>query len=160
MFVTSTYGSHHTRLINSTNIRWNEHVRKDKREVGPNPLSLWPVLPNVDSGESFGLVKPEDMVLFDETLDTIKSEDENEEGEAISNSLLLHDDNDAIELMSSLKIDPALLKKPQLDPHGSSSNIATPFPSQQITVMPPIDPPASTESSVLVDQSNNLNERD
>lgn len=149
-FVISTYGSHHTRLVNSNNARWNTQVKKDKRDAGQNPLRFWPTLPVVNSGERFGLVKPEDMILSNEALKTIKEEDEIEEEEASSNSLLLHNDNDAAELMRSLQIDPGLLSQPQVtcasSSHVSAAASVSSQPIDSTTLAAAVRPPRTLVS--------------
>lgn len=141
-FVITTYGSHHTHLVNSNNLRWNAQVKRDKRDLGPNVLSYRATLPVVDSGERFGLVNPADAGLFG--LETIKEEDEDGEDDAKGDQLLLSDEVDAHNLMEELQIDPALLDVPQ---HPQVPTLSTSTPSN------PAAPPSSnfTRSSLPID---------
>lgn len=148
-FITSTYGSHHTRLVNSTNNQWNAQVKRDRRDTGQNRLSYRPTLPVVNSGERFGLVNPADAESFGHMLETIKEEEDGEE-DTKGDQLLLHSEMDPHELMKELHIDPALLDIPQH--HAGSTNVPS-VPSGSAAVITSTDPSASA-TTALIDLSN------
>ncbi|KAJ6452711.1 hypothetical protein C8R47DRAFT_1256076 [Mycena vitilis] len=111
IFVCSTFGSHHTRLVNRTALLFNNILQFEaaKKSSGVPETSLQPVLRNVSSGERFGLVVSQHNDTFGGLL-TIKSEVE-EEDKLFQQILETPTDPQAVLL--DLKIDTALLFQPQ-----------------------------------------------
>jgi hypothetical protein len=101
-FALSTYGSHHIHLINHIANLFNSlHVSKKATH-----LKQIPVLPLVQSGETFGIVHSEHIESFGGLLE-IKEEEDNE--------TLLMDllDGNNIDISHALVDDPSLLTMPQ-----------------------------------------------
>ena len=96
-FVASTFGSHHVHLVNDVARLWNQlvHERKD------SALELLPELPDVQSGERFGLAKSRHVETFTGLLE-IKTEIADE------NMKDLLDEIDANEYLRHLDVDPKL----------------------------------------------------
>lgn len=55
-FAASTFGSHHVYLVSDANLKWNTILSKRRRGL-TSDLVIGPVLPNINSGESFGIVE-------------------------------------------------------------------------------------------------------
>jgi len=73
-FVASTYGSHHTRLVNHINMLWN--VLAQTERPTSNILHLRAILPIVVSSETFGIVTSSFAITFG---GLIQMKDEKEE---------------------------------------------------------------------------------
>ncbi|KAJ7467666.1 hypothetical protein FB451DRAFT_1178035 [Mycena latifolia] len=109
-FVRSTFGSHHSRLVNHTASVLNSIMRTEaaKRKAEVPVESLRPMLKNVASGEVFGLVASQHNDTFGGML-TIKSE--NVEDDQLLNEVLETSVNPQ-DVLADLNIDPALLLQP------------------------------------------------
>ncbi|KAG1777240.1 hypothetical protein EV702DRAFT_1005393 [Suillus placidus] len=90
-FVKFTHGSHHIQLSNHVTKLYN-----GLREKGTQLLPLLPELPDVDSGETFGLVASDNATTF--------------------GGLLIKEETLDAELTHDFKIDPALLDQPAAQP--------------------------------------------
>lgn len=113
-FLASTHSSHHVRLVNYVASVWNSIINTGKIPTATQR----PVLPEIDSGETFGLVESDAAVTFD-GLFTIKAEDDD-----LALDLVEHvtvDDLDARHVLLDMHIDPALLEHPQTQPSASST---------------------------------------
>lgn len=110
-FVRSTFGSHHTRLVDQTALILNDILRFEegkKKSTVPDG-SLRPMVRKVVSGEVFGLVTSPHNDTFGGLL-TIKSEEEDEE-KIFTEELETVEDPQVV--LADLNIDPALLLRPQ-----------------------------------------------
>jgi hypothetical protein len=108
VFVKSTHGSHHIRLVSHIASLWNTLLEKEKgKAVGAKRLLPLPQLPIIDSGETFGLVQSDYTTSFKGLIE-VKEEPEDEN---IKNLPLL-DDDDIRALMKRLKIDSSLIQLP------------------------------------------------
>jgi hypothetical protein len=96
-FAASTFGSHHVHLVNNVAQLWNELVRQRKDPT----LEQLPELPDIQSGERFGLVKSRHVETFNGLLE-IKNEIADE------NMKDLLDEIDADEYLQQLDVDPKL----------------------------------------------------
>ncbi len=109
-FVSTTHGSHHTRLQNAINVVFNSLAEREL-SWGGNLFPLRPVLQQIDSGEAFGLVVSDHSLTFG-GLWQIK--DEPDENQQLVD--LITDPNeelDAAFVLRGIDIDPALLNQPQ-----------------------------------------------
>ena len=115
-FVQSTYGSHHTRLVNDNALLWNI-LRKRPEVPNRHALQPRPLLPRIDSGETFGLVQADLSQVEDELLE-LKPED-SEDPDAIEREPDLLDvamdtlDNPHVLLDSDLPAPPVESTSPQ-----------------------------------------------
>ncbi|KAA1474099.1 hypothetical protein DENSPDRAFT_852057 [Dentipellis sp. KUC8613] len=75
-FLRSTHGSHHIGLVNAIAGLWNKLLARTMK-TPPAGFSTLPVLPIVESGESFGLVTSETAEAYYQ-LTEVKDEDEKE----------------------------------------------------------------------------------
>lgn len=110
-FLASGHGSHHTALTNHANRIWNTilDTARGLRSSNKNAavgLTELPILQDVNSGETFGVVHSTHIETFG-GLYTIKEEDD-EDDEAIQLHLIEED----TEVLQELKIDPTLLQLP------------------------------------------------
>lgn len=76
-FIESTYGSHHLALTNKIAVTWNSILSKHAKKAVQ--AKFLPVLPSVDSGESFGIVESKHISTFGGMLEPIKEEPEEED---------------------------------------------------------------------------------
>jgi hypothetical protein len=124
-FDTSTYGSHHTRLVNHTSKLWNK-LRLSKHGNSSGLLAL-PELKLVNSGEQFGLVGSESTVSFgglflNEVKTELKSEDSLlslDSGEDLNQDL----EDERLRVVDELGIDPQLLSQPLVQPTANTSTL-------------------------------------
>ncbi|KAJ7635469.1 hypothetical protein DFH06DRAFT_675131 [Mycena polygramma] len=112
-FVRSTFGSHHTRLVNRTASLFNGILEFEvaKKSRLPDTLALRPVLRSVASGEAFGLVVSQHNDSFGGLL-TIKSEGE-EEDKLFPQVMETPTDPQPEAVLADLNIEAALLYQPQ-----------------------------------------------
>lgn len=102
----STFGSHHVTFVDFTNRFWNSLVTSGRGIPKGSAYPLAPVLDDVPSGETFGLVKSESAATFGGLFD-IKEEDEEDQ-----DLLHLRDDLSEDELAEMMSIDPELRRRP------------------------------------------------
>lgn len=122
-FDTSTYGSHHTRLVNHTSKLWNK-LRLSKHGNSSGLLAL-PELKLVDSGERFGLVSSENAATFgglfpNEAKIEVKSEDtllSLDPSEDLNQNL----EDERLRVVDELGIDAQLLNLPLVQSAASTS---------------------------------------
>lgn len=105
-FAASTFGSHHVAFVDFTNRLWNSLVTNAKGVPRDTTYSLLPVLEDIASNETFGLVKSESAATFGGLFD-IKEEEEED-----SDLLHLRDDLSEDELAEMMNIDPELRRQP------------------------------------------------
>jgi hypothetical protein len=105
-FLESTNGSHHVDFVNYINCIWNKLVKADKT----GKMTPLPELPDVKSGESFGLVNSRHVEAYTQL---IKVQDE--DGETV---IPVNDpfDDDSDEILENLHIDPSLRFQPAEPP--------------------------------------------
>jgi hypothetical protein len=114
-FLLSTHGSHHTHLINHIAKLWNSLVSKQQKKNRGSELTCLPELPDVNSGESFGLVSSAHATTFGGLFEV--KEEEREDGLYT----MPKDDDDVLEdLLHELNIDPSLLSMPATKPEPTS----------------------------------------
>lgn len=105
-FATSTFGSHHIRLVDAVASQWNTLVTKHQKTQPGVLLKALPQLSEIASGETFGAVSSEHTATFGGLLE-IKPEPEDEVV-----SLTNGDTVNESDVINSLKIDPLLLLTP------------------------------------------------
>lgn len=105
-FAASTFGSHHVAFVDFTNRFWNSLVTSGRGVPRGSAYPLAPVLDDVPSGETFGLVKSESAATFGGLFD-VKEEDEEDR-----DLLHLRDDLSEDELAEMMSIDPELRRQP------------------------------------------------
>lgn len=156
-FVKSSHGSHHVRLLNSIAHLWNTVLGTEKSRTnlsaGINQLVELPVLPVVESGETFGMVASEYTTSF-KGLYEIKEEAPDNEME----HLLTSDDLESpANILRSLNIDPNLLDKPQ-QPLLTVARAVPNLPNQALVIsaLPPPPPVPDRASAPLEPASNDL----
>ncbi|KAK7012718.1 hypothetical protein R3P38DRAFT_2549502 [Favolaschia claudopus] len=110
-FVCSTFGSHHTRLVNQTSFLFNSIQLSAAKAQSDVSALIRPTLGNIQSGEKFGLVSSNHSDTFGGLL-TIKSEDEDEAKVLIELSENSADQQPEV-ILAEFGIDPALLQKPE-----------------------------------------------
>ncbi|KAJ6497153.1 hypothetical protein C8R47DRAFT_1212691 [Mycena vitilis] len=118
-FVRSTFGSHHTRLVNRTALLLNSILEFEaaKKSRVPDTLALRPLLRNVASGETFGLVVSQHNDSFGGLL-TIKSEAEAED-KLFPEVMETPTDPQPEAVLADLNIEAALLYQPQKPENGA-----------------------------------------
>ncbi|KAJ7676042.1 hypothetical protein DFH06DRAFT_1466749 [Mycena polygramma] len=112
-FVRSTFGSHHTRLVNRTALLLNGILEFEaaKKSRVPDTSALRPLLRNIASGETFGLVVSQHNDSFGGLL-TIKSEAEAED-KLFPEVMETATDPQPEAVLADLNIEAALLYQPQ-----------------------------------------------
>ncbi|KAK7050400.1 hypothetical protein R3P38DRAFT_3173760 [Favolaschia claudopus] len=110
-FVCSTFGSHHTRLVNQTSFLFNSIQLSAAKAQSDVSALIRPTLRNIQSGEKFGLVSSNHSDTFGGLL-TIKSEDEDEAKVLIELGENSADQQPEV-ILAEFGIDPALLQKPE-----------------------------------------------
>ena len=156
-FSESTHGSHHVHLVGHIAALWNSLLVSEKgKEVGRKQMEPLPLLPAVESGETFGLVQSNYNTSF-KGLIAIKEEPEDDN---IKNIPLL-DDADIQNLMHRLKINPADVQLLQPPPQSSpSSTILMPhrrdtlLMSHQHEIMTVSPGPSSTQARVTANDGD------
>ncbi|KAJ6484175.1 hypothetical protein C8R45DRAFT_931628 [Mycena sanguinolenta] len=125
LFVRSTFGSHHTRLVSQTGTLFNEILQFEarKKKIVVPTTSLQPTLRTVRTGEIFGLVHSQSNDTFSGLL-TIKSEDDDSVEEDKLFTDAIESPVDPTVILEGLAIDPALLLQPQHEDSGPQSLIA------------------------------------
>lgn len=108
-FAKSSHGSHHTLLANHTAHLWNALVEKEKT-VRLRPL---PVLREVNSGETFGLVQSKQPTSFKGLLE-LKEEEKDGVNVELTEFDRQVDPEDIGRMMNELNIDPVLLEQPAM----------------------------------------------
>ena len=104
-FATSTFGSHHIRLVNDCAHRWNKQLaRKDNIGTHLEPL---PVLNAPPSKETFGMMKMSPETAAHQSLTSVKKESTDDEQELLD--LSSQDLLDANHILSEVGVDPSLL---------------------------------------------------
>ncbi|KAJ7615765.1 hypothetical protein DFH06DRAFT_1365836 [Mycena polygramma] len=141
-FVESTFGSHHISLVDHTAGIWNDLLPGSQATSKSSPLPL-PRLPDIQSGETFGLVNSPHTDSFG-GLFTIKQEPD-DDGTDIIKEL---DPEAQDDLMRELNIDPAQLN---IDPAQivPSTHRSIPAPVQTHVV------PVSATGSPILDADMN-----
>lgn len=141
-FTQSTYGSHHVLFVSNNAELWNVLVSKERSPEGKK-LKLLPILPNVESGEKFGLVESRYSSSF-KGLVEIESKEEPQELDLAA----LDDGVDADDIgwmLKDLNIDPSLLDQPQSankEVQPDATHLARPTPiTIDISNSPPPLPP-------------------
>jgi hypothetical protein len=113
-FDTSTFGSHHTRLVNHTSKLWNK-LRLSKHGGSSGLLAL-PELTLVTSGEKFGLINSENAATFGGLfLNDAKAELKLEDSLISFDSTEDLDQNledERLRVVAEYNIDPQLLNQP------------------------------------------------
>ncbi|KAJ7079416.1 hypothetical protein B0H15DRAFT_914092 [Mycena belliarum] len=146
-FVRSTFGSHHTRLVNHAASILNSilHTEAGKRPSGLLAQPLSPMLKDVPSGEIFGLV----VSQYNSTsggLIPIKSE--NPDDQLLN--LILDTSMDPQDVLADLNIDPMLLLQPAAAISGSL--ISDPDPRiLQHTPSVPVNKRKEPDTSALLE---------
>lgn len=122
-FVTSTHGSHHIDLVNNIAILHNRLKNAEPRCI----LQPLPELPNIDSGETFGLTKSEYTSTFNGLIQ-VKQELADTEDDAASSDLTGSGNSDDVAdlalrasravIFDEWRIDPTLLNQPQAAVRG------------------------------------------
>ena len=135
LFTTSTFGSHHIKLVDACGRLWNSLL--DPASQGqrrpPADLSAVPVLRPAPSEESFGLVKANLDVKSYHSLVTVKEEPD----DSLMN-LSSEDPEEADRIMRSLGLDPSLLHKPLEQDCGiAAGETRTPSGRSTIAFVPP-----------------------
>ncbi|KAJ7029100.1 hypothetical protein C8F04DRAFT_1188031 [Mycena alexandri] len=110
-FLRTTFGSHHSRLVSHSASVWNEivHTEATRRKASASNEFLRPVLKNVASGETFGLVKSQHNDTFGGLL-TIKDETLDDDDQLFNQAL--ENLSNPEEILGDLNINPALLLQP------------------------------------------------
>ncbi|KAJ7026258.1 hypothetical protein C8F04DRAFT_1268296 [Mycena alexandri] len=121
-FVKSTHGSHHVSLVDHTAMTWNNLLAAAGGSAAASNLHPLPRLPDVQSGEKFGLVRSEHTESFG-GLFTIKQEPEEEDEDFIKEL----NSEEREDLVQELGLDAALFTKPLTSP-------STPAPASVIDV--------------------------
>lgn len=115
-FVKSTHGSHHVSLVDHTAMTWNNLLAAAGGSAAASNLHPLPRLPDVQSGEKFGLVRSEHTESFG-GLFTIKQEPEEEDEDFIKEL----NSEEREDLVQELGLDPALFTKPLTSPSTPAS---------------------------------------
>ena len=137
-FSKSLHGSHHTLLANETAHLWNALLEKEKT-ITLLPL---PLLVEVNSGESFGLLEAKQPASFKGLLE-LKEEDKDGEVAELTKFDCQVDPEDIERMLSELNINPVLLNQPAMHP--------IPTPVTAITSPPDFIPSTNVPSSDLAD---------
>lgn len=118
-FAASGYGSHHVNLIDFDNRLWNSLVSDNHQSRHKNTaLTTLPVLQEVNSGETFGVVSSDCAATFN---GLIKKEEDDLD---LPGMHLADDDDDDVspeDLLRNLHIDPDLLAIPEPQETASSA---------------------------------------
>lgn len=132
-FVASTFGSHHVRLVNGNNFRWNKLIHEQIKSASKTPArvrqlqrQLRSELPVVQSGESFGLAPSQAALEQLDGLLTLEESGPLDTGSVIKTECLPdadinllvqagHSDSEREQIVASLDIDPSLLRIPLQD---------------------------------------------
>jgi hypothetical protein len=100
-FVASAFGSHHIRLVDNIASLWNSLLTKQKQGQHGVVLTALPRLPDISSGETFGVVDSEHAATFGGMLEMkIEPEDDN---------ISLTECRAVEHIKHTLHVDPALL---------------------------------------------------
>ncbi|KAJ7110203.1 hypothetical protein C8R43DRAFT_904518, partial [Mycena crocata] len=146
-FVASSYGSHHTRLVNANATVFNSILETEaaRRKSAVSAQSLKPTLIHIVSGETFGLVQSQHSDTFGGLL-TIKPESLDED-QLLNDAL--DDSTDPGIILDDLNIDPSLLFQPLQAPSNAGAAV---FPTSQY--FQAVEAPPSTETSVYLATKN------
>ncbi|KAJ7161440.1 hypothetical protein C8R43DRAFT_947636 [Mycena crocata] len=128
-FVASSFGSHHTRLVNANATVFNSILETEaaRRKSAVLVQSLKPTLKHIVSGETFGLVQSQHSDTFNGLL-TIKPESSDEDhllNDALDDSI------DPGVILDDLNIDPSLLFQPLQAPSNAGTAAAEAPPSTE-----------------------------
>lgn len=127
-FLASGYGSHHIGLVNEGNRAWNSILTLRGK---PGDFAAAPTLPNINSGETFGVVDSSHATTFGGLI-IIKDElEEDLQGLSLTNGSI--DDGDITEAVPDHNV-PASL--PQHGDFTSPIPVLTPSPSATISGQP------------------------
>lgn len=140
LFVLSTYGSHHVRLVNHIAGLSNALVTKEKSKSA-RPIPILPELRLIGSNEKFGLVESEYATSFRGLIE-IKQEATDEDIDIPD-----YDTGEVDALMRTLQIDPALLAVPKTHPHKPQLLLSQPTViSKPLAGPTPVPDPVITNS--------------
>ncbi len=141
-FVSSTYGSHHVRLVDAFAKQWNRLVTAaQKARTLPGDIRPLPELITVKSGETFGLMKMSPAVAAQQSFVTIKEEEDD------VLDLSAHDLLDATRVLEELGIDPALLHQPLELPSRPQIGLGTSNVATRATIAPALAVQTTTTAS-------------
>lgn len=151
-FAASTFGSHHTGLVNANNTQWNALLELGTRRRKNDGLLPRPVLGDVDSNESFGLVRsPSVIEAFNKATD-VKPEDVDL---VLSGEALDDDDADGSEdgwdqdeILREMGVDPAAGLTLVPERPSASAACRTPhIPSPPLRATSPLATSSASRSS-------------
>lgn len=120
-FAASTYGSHHIGYVNFVNRFWNELVQSRKGVPKGAEYTLSPVLAQILSDESFGIVSSESASTFG-GLFAVKQEEE----DAIDDMRLHGELPSEDEILQRMNIDPHLRQQPLATSNSVSTSPSIP----------------------------------
>ncbi|KAJ7027842.1 hypothetical protein C8F04DRAFT_1266630 [Mycena alexandri] len=141
-FVKSTHGSHHVSLVDHTAMTWNNLLAAPGGSAAASNLHPLPRLPDVQSGEKFGLVRSDHTESFG-GLFTIKQEPEEEDEDFIKEL----NSEEREDLVQELGLDATLFTKPLTSPSTPAPALFIDVDSVEIsTIIKPHSNPSTDDS--------------
>ncbi len=124
-FIATTYGCHHVHLCNAINTLFNVLCKREQEQGAKTKYSPRPLLPVVNSGESFGVVVSEHSLSFGGLLQIKDEQDEDID----LLDLVENPENglNAETLLQEMQIDPCLLLQPQSPASNAPPLAVTPI---------------------------------
>lgn len=123
-FAASTFGSHHVSFVDFNNRFWNSLITGGRGVPKGKTYPLAPVLEDIASNETFGLVNSASAATFGGLFE-VKEE---EEDVLDADVLHLHDDLSEDEVVEMMSIDPLLRHRPltnTADPHPTTPHTSS-----------------------------------
>ncbi len=148
-FAATTQGSHHIHLQSQINTLFNILADRERTWGGPG-LPARPVLQQVGSGESFGLVVSNHNLTFGGLLQIKDEPDKDQKLEGLINDR--EEEIDVAMVLRDLNIDPALLNQPKSGhdiPYQSTIHPSSSSPPSLLALLNSTPPSSSAASSGL-----------
>ncbi|PIL36291.1 hypothetical protein GSI_01954 [Ganoderma sinense ZZ0214-1] len=142
VFTTSTYGSHHIRLIRAIAQQWNSTIHMAEYTHLFAGLSDLPLLKTVASGETFGIVKSQFAQGYQYLVTDVKHDDEDNDLLELTKPL----DEHTYQVLASIDIGPRPLpplsaaSDPQPSPTSLSQPLSASLPQSPFVSLPPSQP--------------------